>query len=554
MCGIAGVHFKKLRAIEQKKIENITDLLLLGIESRGKDATGFVAVTNDGKHTVLDKQPVRASIFIQSRMELPKRPRSILLHTRWATQGWPTNPGNNHPVQYGDTFVTHNGHIDNDDQLFKNNDLKRFAEVDTEVIAAMIEKHGFDKINLALKELDGGFAIAAINPLKNPNELILAKGETSPLYIYENDDFVMWCSERMPIEKTCKEILDFKPEYEDVKYVEKGVMAWVKGSELEVYKFPTYDEAHPKPKRWEHRSGYANQQRTIEAPKKRTENKGLLCKGCDHRLAMHPSRTGTEDQTRCTGSSKCHCRKYVSRNRTDKKADPMDIVAYLGVTKDGDKFRCAVNRDGDLINMVTGEMMDWEGVETLLDEEKCVCEHNQFWHVGMINNCNYAGCKCIMFVEVKESEFCTAGCEVVEGESLDNVEVQCDGCQIWMNETFLNTCDGALLCNPCQVEWHTAARDTEEEEAPDEKEQWMDLAMGEEELHGYCLTATAGATGFTTEFIDWLLFRCPPELMQKEQFLINARELCDEGYGNAEDEYYHGKQLERHASCEVART
>lgn len=548
MCGIAGVHFKRLRAVEQKKIENITDLLLLGIESRGKDATGFVAVTNEGKEVVMDKQPVRASIFIQSRMELPKRPRSILLHTRWATQGWPTNPDNNHPVQYGDTFVTHNGHIDNDSELFKDYDMERFAQVDTEVIAAMIEKHGFDKINLALKELDGGFAIATINPLKNPNELILAKGATSPLYIYENDDFVMWCSERSPIEKTCKDILDFKPEWEDCKVVEKGVMAWIKGSSVEVLTFPTYDDTYKK--HWHHTPNVERKPAQLPPPPKEKPQNALTCKGCNHRLAVHPRRTGTEDQEKCAGSDICNCRKYVSRNRTDRNVDMMDIVAYVGISMDGDKFRCGVNREGDLINMISGEVMDWEGVDVLLDEEKCVCEHNQFWHVGMVNNCNYAGCKCIMFVELKEQPFPEGrSCEVVDQENLDNVEVQCDGCSVWMSESLAHSCDGALLCTNCHAEWQAAGN----KEEPDEQAQWMDLAMGEEELHGYCLTATAGATGYTTEFIDWLLFRCPPELMQKEQFLINAREMCDEGYGNAEDEFYNGKALERHATAETAR-
>jgi len=565
MCGIAGIHFKKLRSITHEGIEKLVDSLLLGIESRGRDSTGFVAVTNKGKRVVMHKEPVRAAIFTDMRSEIPVSPRTILLHTRWATQGWPTNPDNNHPVQYGDTFVVHNGHINNDDALFAENEFERIGQVDTEIIAAMVNKFGFERINLALKELDGGFAIATINPKQYPNNLILAKGPHNPMYIYETDDYVVWCSERTPIENALEKATGSKPAWADIKGVDSGVIAWVQGNKTEILGFPTYDEIHrPKPTRTVHHPSTCHvpispsSGATSDGGKEQSEDSGKFnCKGCGHRLMMHPNRTGTVDSIACVGSDKCNCRKYISPNRGNRdKVSKTAIEAYVGVMIDGVNKRCGINSDGDLVDLGTWEIIPWpEEKDDDLVETTCICTHNQFAHVGLVGSCGYkGGCQCTAYLELR-----TYNGHVTEEEDLEDATTPCDGCGQWSTDKQLRTWHGAFLCAECAGDAET--QDKEEDEALNDAEnegmppatteaeareklradaegQWRSLAENEERLHKYCLMETSGKTGYPQHLVDWLLFRCPPELMDDDIWLTNAREQCDESYGEAENAFF----------------
>lgn len=209
MCGIAGIYVKQPGVYERNKLELLSDWLMLEIEHRGRDATGIFSIGDGETEGHLEKKDVEATKFVFERKGLVENPRIILMHTRFATQGEPTNPDNNHPVTYGDQsgrrlYVTHNGHISNDDKLFKTEELQRFAEVDSEIIPAMIWKYGFDKVHLALQELEGGFAIACVDPSVLPDTVMLAKGSSSPLKYVETDKLLVWASEDSAIRAAWK--------------------------------------------------------------------------------------------------------------------------------------------------------------------------------------------------------------------------------------------------------------------------------------------------------------------------------------------------------------
>ena len=225
MCGIAGIYLKNKRVkVTQENIGLFCDRLLLEIEHRGKDATGYLAVGWNGA-VKLDKAAKPASEFITEREPFPEGVQAVLLHTRAKTKGDPSNMGNNHPVSYNSCFAIHNGSIHNDDDLFEKEELERKFQVDSEAIPAVLDKYGLgstDTIREALGKLGGSFAIAAMDPVKHKSRLLLAKGPTSPLYVFENDNVIVWASEHKVIKDTWGDLVGTPPKSEKIKFVSEG--------------------------------------------------------------------------------------------------------------------------------------------------------------------------------------------------------------------------------------------------------------------------------------------------------------------------------------------
>lgn len=152
MCGIAGYLVTNPDRIRAKTLQSIASRLLLEIEQRGRDATGFAYVSLKDKHIYLGKLPVRASEFLKldghilTNKKIQKMPRMMVLHTRAATQGLPSNNKNNHPLysKASGLCMVHNGWITNDDKLIDDYDLSHDAEVDSEIYLRLIEKFYLD--------------------------------------------------------------------------------------------------------------------------------------------------------------------------------------------------------------------------------------------------------------------------------------------------------------------------------------------------------------------------------------------------------------------------
>ena len=206
--------------------------MLLGIENRGTDATGFVASTFDAE-TILDKKDIQASDFVKSRKRLPKGTQTVLLHTRFATQGPPEVWANNHPVFSGSVFTVHNGTIRNDTTLFKKYDLDRVGTVDSEIIPALLYKYGFEEADKAFAEMTGGFATASIDPIRYPGQVVLAANGNWPLVLLESKNFVVWASTLRAIKDAWGAVLGTPPGDKSFEEFGAGDMAIINGEEVD---------------------------------------------------------------------------------------------------------------------------------------------------------------------------------------------------------------------------------------------------------------------------------------------------------------------------------
>jgi glucosamine 6-phosphate synthetase-like amidotransferase/phosphosugar isomerase protein len=180
MCGIAGF------CLNPKHHANTTELasqMLLDIEHRGFHATGVAWINKEGKRAIT-KAPISASKFIATKagQNVCKDATTAILHTRWATQGSPTVNDNNHPIPRGKIVLTHNGHIANDDQLFKQLKVDRIGQVDSEAVAALLAFSNGKHPAEVLTRIQGSAALAWITQDQG-DTLHLARVSNSPLWI-----------------------------------------------------------------------------------------------------------------------------------------------------------------------------------------------------------------------------------------------------------------------------------------------------------------------------------------------------------------------------------
>lgn len=185
MCGIAAFSLNpNERPINANRLAKY---LLLGIEHRGRHATG--AAWRDGADNItIQKKNITATRWVNS-LSMPKAAQTAVLHTRFWTQGHPSNNDNNHPVRSGDYVGVHNGGVWNDDYLFSMVDsAPRLAEVDSEAIFAMLAYGDQHFKNLThdtdlLEYVQGSAAIAYMSLNDRPDVLHVARLAQSPLVI-----------------------------------------------------------------------------------------------------------------------------------------------------------------------------------------------------------------------------------------------------------------------------------------------------------------------------------------------------------------------------------
>ena len=162
------------------------DILTASV-SRGHDATGIAATMSDGKIRV-SKAPNPSPLFVNDaayKVVMDANPVTVIGHVRAATKGSPLINNNNHPILAGNIVGVHNGVIRNDDYLTKHYHLKRYAEVDSEVVFSLLEKLGpltKTGIQRALSVLDGQYALA-FQHAEQPGKIWLVRGPGRPLVI-----------------------------------------------------------------------------------------------------------------------------------------------------------------------------------------------------------------------------------------------------------------------------------------------------------------------------------------------------------------------------------
>lgn len=193
ICGIAGVYFRDPEFMDKVDLDAMLTTLLDEIDHRGKHACGYVALTDDGVGQ-WQKAAVQAKDFNLHRQRVPQGTRALLAHTRWATQGSAGFMENNHPVRRGPFYIIHNGHISNDWELMLASERKRYGSVDSEAIAARLASFGdLTDIDKVMAEVRGTAAVAAVDE-RDCKRLVVAKGRSNPLFVYNGKRIVIFAS------------------------------------------------------------------------------------------------------------------------------------------------------------------------------------------------------------------------------------------------------------------------------------------------------------------------------------------------------------------------
>ena len=191
MCGIVGY-------IGTKKAVPVLINGLLSLEYRGYDSAGLAVLNpkKDNFELKVAKEKGRVK-NLQEDSSVEKLVGTVgIAHTRWATHGAPSKT-NAHPhLDNSKTFaVVHNGIIENYDDIKEFLGKKGYtliSDTDTEVIPNLIHYYFTKKVgkaedkflaavSMAVKKLEGSFAIEVITPLF-PNRIVVAKKD-SPMVI-----------------------------------------------------------------------------------------------------------------------------------------------------------------------------------------------------------------------------------------------------------------------------------------------------------------------------------------------------------------------------------
>ena len=167
------------------------------MEYRGYDSVGIA--TKHGKEILIKKGTGRVD-YVNNIIKLDEMPGILGIgHTRWATQGAPTDL-NAHPHSSSGkrVAIVHNGSIDNFMELKASLELRGFtfkSQTDSEVIANLLESEldGQGGIRGALertiKTLEGHYTFVAIfedgslAAARNRESLIIGVGEDNEYYI-----------------------------------------------------------------------------------------------------------------------------------------------------------------------------------------------------------------------------------------------------------------------------------------------------------------------------------------------------------------------------------
>jgi glucosamine--fructose-6-phosphate aminotransferase (isomerizing) len=205
MCGIFGCTLKDGRAAE------LIHHALKRLEYRGYDSVGQATIADGRLFIKKDKGRIEE---VHSSLNLDDMQGKVGIgHTRWATHGAPSHE-NAHPHTdcQDQVAIVHNGIIENFAQLRSELEQKGHtfkSRTDSEIVAHLIEdnlKAGQkfrEAVRLALKKLEGSYAIAAVTP-SSPDEIVCARRE-SPLIVSCREDASFCASDTtaiLPLSKT----------------------------------------------------------------------------------------------------------------------------------------------------------------------------------------------------------------------------------------------------------------------------------------------------------------------------------------------------------------
>ena len=221
MCGIVGYLGEK----------NTKEILLDGLkelEYRGYDSAG-IAVLEDGNFQSYKAIGKLVNLEEKTKDFTTNKFAAGIGHTRWATHGKPTEL-NAHPHLGSDSYVVHNGIIENYAELKKEliaDGVTFLSQTDTEVIVHQFEKNlkltstAFEAFEKTISELEGAYAILLVT--KGEDKTIFFAKHGSPMLVgvnAENEKY--FASSDTPLIGHCTE----------VNYFEDGDYGYVTAEEI----------------------------------------------------------------------------------------------------------------------------------------------------------------------------------------------------------------------------------------------------------------------------------------------------------------------------------
>ena len=225
MCGIVGY-------IGDKDCFPILIKGLQRLEYRGYDSAGVAVFDGKDAIQVRKKKGKVEDLLAFVGDDLPTGSMGIG-HTRWATHG-PPNDVNAHPhtARFGRLAMIHNGIIENYESLrtsLEANGHAFVSDTDTEVLIHLIDEVQSrtntsitDAVQMALKEVEGAYAIAIIDA--NEPDLLIAARKSSPLVIgvgEENEFYI--ASDATPIIEHTQNVIYLDDEEVAVMHRQDGL-------------------------------------------------------------------------------------------------------------------------------------------------------------------------------------------------------------------------------------------------------------------------------------------------------------------------------------------
>lgn len=224
MCGIVGYVGKK--SSKEILLEGLKEL-----EYRGYDSAG-IAVLQEKKFHCFKATGKLVNLEEKTKDFITDKFSVGIGHTRWATHGKPTEL-NAHPHSGGNSYVVHNGIIENYVQLKKelqNDGVVFLSQTDTEVIVHQFEKNlknassAFEAFQKTVSELEGAYAVLLIT--RGEDESIFFAKQGSPMLVGINEENEKYfASSDTPLIGQCKE----------VNYFEDGDYGYVTPSEIKIF-------------------------------------------------------------------------------------------------------------------------------------------------------------------------------------------------------------------------------------------------------------------------------------------------------------------------------
>ena len=229
MCGIFGVALKSGVKIDKRNMRKLLSKLYILSESRGKESAGLhIYLPQIGQAQTLkgacsasnlqrsqDYNVIMQDNFSSIYNGKPSidEPLIVLAHSRLVTNGLAEVSQNNQPVHWGNITMVHNGIVVNVDDLWTSNEhLERYADVDTEILAAIVAdsmRQMFDPLSAMRTIFEQAVGAVSIAWIHDKSGVLTLATNTGDLYFIRlpEDRGIIFASERFILESASKDML-----------------------------------------------------------------------------------------------------------------------------------------------------------------------------------------------------------------------------------------------------------------------------------------------------------------------------------------------------------